>query len=131
MSDRNKVVRELEHMAGIINQYTDMLSVDCDSWVILDALELLKEQEPKLVKVDGDDVLCPLCGNKEFRGSKSMKKTNNECEETTPGKWIYVSHNPCYSPFDDSPPDFYRCSGCGYITGNRTKYCPECGQECN
>ena len=45
MSDRNKIVRELEHMAGIINQYTDMLSVDCDSWVILDALELLKEQE--------------------------------------------------------------------------------------
>lgn len=52
MSDRHKVVRELEHMAGIINQYTDMLSVDCDSWVILDALELLKEQEARELTID-------------------------------------------------------------------------------
>lgn len=58
-----------------------------------------------------------------------MKKTNNKCEETTFGEWIYVGHNPNYSPFDDSPPDFYRCSNCGYITGSRTKHCPECGKN--
>jgi len=51
--------------------------------------------------------------------------------ETQRGEWIYVSHNPCYSPFDDSPPDFYRCSCCGYITGNRTKHCPKCGKSIN
>ena len=42
-------------------------------------------------------------------------------------EWIYISHNPCYSPFDGGPLAFYRCSGCGYITGNKSKYCPECG----
>ena len=47
------------------------------------------------------------------------------------GKWIFHSSNPCYSPFDGSPPVFYRCINCGYITGNRTKYCPECGNKMN
>lgn len=134
MTEREKVIKAIEICYSEKHNCTEcelFYVEDCNNKLMRDVLRLLKEQEPKLVKVDGDDVLCPLCGNKEFRGSKSMKKTNNECEETTPGKWIYVSHNPCYSPFDDSPPDFYRCSGCGYITGNRTKYCPECGQECN
>ena len=44
MNDREKVIKELQRMADVINQYDDMLSVDnVDSWVILDALDLLKE----------------------------------------------------------------------------------------
>jgi len=57
------------------------------------------------------------------------KVEDNKTTAKIQQKWVYVSHNPCYSPFDDSPPDFYRCSGCGYITGNRTKHCPECGKK--
>lgn len=45
IESREKLIHELEHMAGVINDYDDLLNVDCESWVILDALELLKEQE--------------------------------------------------------------------------------------
>ena len=31
-----------------------------------ETLTLLKEQEPKLVKIDGGSVLCPSCGNELF-----------------------------------------------------------------
>ena len=49
MADNQKVIKELQRIADIINQYDDMFSVDnVDSWVILDALALLKEQESLL-----------------------------------------------------------------------------------
>lgn len=44
-------------------------------------------------------------------------------------KWIFVGHNPSFSPFDDSPDKFYKCSNCGYITGRKTPYCPICGSK--
>lgn len=53
MADREKVIKELQRMADVINQYVDMLSVDnVDSWVILDALDLLKEQKAKCLTKD-------------------------------------------------------------------------------
>ena len=73
MADREKVIKELQRMADVINQYDDMLSVDnVDSWVILDALDLLKEQEAvtyKVVKAGEKsypfyDLVCTGCGNK-------------------------------------------------------------------
>lgn len=42
-----------------------------------DALVLLKEQEPKLVKVNGDYVLCPSCGNELF--TYPQQKFCDEC----------------------------------------------------
>ena len=43
-------------MADIINQYDDMLSVDdVDSWVILDTLTLLKEQDDALEQAQLDN----------------------------------------------------------------------------
>lgn len=50
-------------------------------------------------------------------------------EKKNVSKWIFHSHNPSYSPFDGSPSDFYRCSNCGYVTGNQTNYCPKCGKK--
>lgn len=64
MADREKVIKELQRMADIINQYDDMFSVDdVDSWVILDTLPLLKNQEEivrcKECRKHGD-IGCPL-----------------------------------------------------------------------
>lgn len=51
------------------------------------------------------------------------------CEDSDSGEWIYIMHNPCYSPFDGGPSAFYRCSRCEYVTGDRTNYCPKCGKK--
>ena len=48
-------------------------------------------------------------------------------EQKTSGAWEFISHNPSYSPFDDSPASLYECTNCGYTTGSKTKYCPVCG----
>jgi rubrerythrin len=62
MADKEKVIKELQRIADIINQYDDMLSVDdVDSWVILDALALLKDQEQKPKRFYGAWI-CPKCG---------------------------------------------------------------------
>ena len=47
-------------------------------------------------------------------------------EET---KWLFDSDNPSYSPFDDSPSNFYKCECCGYRTGWKSPYCPMCGSK--
>ena len=48
-------------------------------------LELLEAQEPKLVKLDadGDDVLCPSCGNRLF--PYPLQKYCDECGQAV--KW--------------------------------------------
>ena len=66
MNDREKVIKELHRMADVINQYDDMLSVDnVDSWVILDALDLLKEQEAvePSFKQDEKGIFIWCCGS--------------------------------------------------------------------
>ena len=55
IESREKLLHELKHMAGAINDYDDLLNVDCESWVILDALELLKEQEAEAKWIYGEN----------------------------------------------------------------------------
>ena len=56
---------------------------DCNDKLMRDVLELLKEQEPKLVKIDGDDVLCPSCGNELY--TYPRQKFCDECGQAV--KW--------------------------------------------
>ena len=63
IESRGKLLHELKHMAGVINDYDDLLNVDCESWVILDALELLKEQEDMTrFVIDDFQPTCKACG---------------------------------------------------------------------
>ena len=55
---------------------------DVERWID-EALELLKEQKPKLVKVDGDYVLCPSCGNELY--TYPQQKFCDECGQAV--KW--------------------------------------------
>ena len=48
-----------------------------------DALALLKEQEPKLVRIDEDSVHCPSCGNELF--TFPQQKFCDECGQAV--KW--------------------------------------------
>jgi len=54
---------------------------------------------------------------------KKLQQSNKE------GEWVFIMHNPAYSPFDGGPSKFCKCSNCGYITGDLTNYCPRCGQN--
>lgn len=90
MADREKVVKGLEMC--IADEYCNgcPYEVQCDSpgqeyagSMMRDALELLKEQEPKLVKVDGDYVFCPSCGNELF--TYPQQKFCDECGQEV--KW--------------------------------------------
>ncbi len=78
IESREKLLHELEHMADIINDYDDLLNVDCESWVILDALELLKEQEPILVKYTTSTIRCPKC-NKQITNRGALHNDINYC----------------------------------------------------
>ena len=60
-----------------------------------------------------------------------MVDTREESKKSESGEWLFHSHNPSYSPFDGSPSDFYRCSNCGYVTEEKTDYCPKCGKKMN
>lgn len=89
-------------------------------------LEKLQETLPHGEKLTRTDV-------KQFKAiffrlaemiSHEIAKDNNVLS-----KWILHSHNPSYSPFDGSPSVLYRCSNCGYVTGNQTDYCPACGRK--
>ena len=66
--DREKVITGLEKLrkdlgyglpdrSAVVMEYLNSLT---------DAIELLKEQEPKLVRIDEDSVHCPSCGNELF-----------------------------------------------------------------
>ena len=48
-----------------------------------DAISLLKEQEPKLVRIDEDSVHCPSCGNELF--TYPRQKFCDECGQAV--KW--------------------------------------------
>ena len=48
-----------------------------------DAIALLKEQEPKLVRIDEDSVHCPSCGNELF--TFPQQKFCDECGQAV--KW--------------------------------------------
>ena len=64
MADRKTVISWLEGLAQ-----DDWREWNSDSEVQTTAqaaLELLKEQEPKLVKFDEESVHCPSCGNELF-----------------------------------------------------------------
>lgn len=42
------------------------------------------------------------------------------------GWWVF-ENNTCYSPFDGSGENIYRCSVCYKKESRATKYCPNCG----
>ena len=68
--DRDEIIRRLEKIAGhavhTAGEPPLVMSLD-DGIALYDAAALLKEQEPKLVKIDRDrGVLCPSCGNELF-----------------------------------------------------------------
>ena len=77
IESREKLIHELEHMAEVINDYDDLLNVDCESWVVLDALALLKEQEKKRITLHKKHVIT-WSRNDEF----SMRKLYEAICET-------------------------------------------------
>ena len=55
----------------------------CRESLMADAYDLLKEQEPKLVRIDEDSVHCPSCGNELFTFPR--QKFCDECGQAV--KW--------------------------------------------
>ena len=68
----------------------------------------------------------PNCPTKMRR--QALKLIKKLLQSKKEGNWVFVMYNPAYSPFDGGPSNFYKCSNCGYITGNLMNYCPQCGQ---
>ena len=86
MNDREKVISAITNCIGQPKcrdcPWEECEQFDCKKTnvpvnLLLDALELLKEQEPKLVKIDGGSVLCPSCGNELF--TYPRQKFCDEC----------------------------------------------------
>ena len=93
--DREKVIKGLDVCLNNIDQSDcpndcPYLS-DCSKYenrvvfqpLMRDALALLKEQEPKLVRIDEDSVHCPSCGNELF--TFPQQKFCDECGQAV--KW--------------------------------------------
>ena len=85
MPDREKVIKGLEKLrkdlgyglpdrSNVVMEYLNSLT---------DAITLLKEQEPKLVRIDEDSVHCPSCGNELF--TYPRQKFCDECGQAV--KW--------------------------------------------
>lgn len=89
MIDREKVIKGLKCCVKWMKEndedacnscpYHSCDANSCIAMVNSEAIALLKEQEPKLVKIDadGDDVLCPSCGNRLF--PYPLQKYCEEC----------------------------------------------------
>lgn len=89
MLDREKVIEGLQNLIEyLFHEYKVCYHVDeedCYNRFLQanNAMNLLKEQEPKLVKIDGDYVLCPSCGNELF--THPRQKFCDECGQAV--KW--------------------------------------------
>lgn len=84
MPDREKVIKALEKCAkGPLRRNADKYVVTLDIRFVNSILELLKEQEPKLVRIDEDSVYCPSGGNELF--TYPRQKFCDECGQAV--KW--------------------------------------------
>ena len=81
MADRKTVISWLEGLAQ--DDWREWHSDSEVQTTAQAALELLKEQEPKLVKFDEDSVHCPSCGNELF--TYPQQKFCDECGQAV--KW--------------------------------------------
>ena len=92
MTDREEIIRGLQIERECVSMDCDRDCGKCDlvqerDWLLSvydGAIALLKEQEPKLVKIDRDrGVLCPSCGNELF--TYPQQKFCDECGQAV--KW--------------------------------------------
>lgn len=90
--DRDKIIKGLEccqyssksHCDGCPYVYESLCNTnDCTADLASDVLSLLKEQEPKLVRIDEDSVYCPSGGNELF--TYPRQKFCDECGQAV--KW--------------------------------------------
>ena len=78
--DREKVIRDLQ---DAVNDDWMWQHADYYALTMERAIALLKEQEPKLVRIDEDSVHCPSCGNELF--TYPRQKFCDECGQAV--KW--------------------------------------------
>ena len=78
--DRETVIRDLQ---DAVNDDWMWQHADYYALTMERAIALLKEQEPKLVRIDEDSVHCPSCGNELF--TYPRQKFCDECGQAV--KW--------------------------------------------